>query len=200
MTVAQGDLLRLAVRQRWAGTDDIVNVLHYEVFTVPAGGAEEDVLEDLADGISLKYAILESSLSDNLDAVDISVYNITQDGPVGTVGFTPDYSGGSGTGDSLPTFVAGLIFFPTSVKRRVGRLFVGGLTEATGSAGFVAGATVTVLQTFGTALLSLSGGPNNGVYRLVVYSRANGVHTVPNFARVAPLYAIQQRRKRGRGS
>lgn len=200
MTVAAGDLLRIAVRQRWAGTDDIVNVYHYEVFTVPVGGAEEDVLEDLADGLSVNYAILQSSTSDNLDPVDISVYNITQDGPVGVTTFTPDYTGGTATGDSLPTFTAGLIFFPTTVKRRVGRVFIGGLSEATGSAGFLAGATVTVLQTFGTAMLSLSGGPNNGAYRLVVYSRSNGVFSVPTFARVAPLYAIQQRRKRGRGS
>lgn len=200
MAVANNDILRVALRQKWAGTDDMINVIHYRVDTAPAGFAESDVLEDLSDGLSTKWGAIDSHLSDNLEPIDMSVYNITQDQPVGTIGWTTDYNGGAATGDSLPTFCAALIFFPTYVKRRVGRLFIGGLSEAAGSAGFLGSAVVSAMLNFGTSLLSLTGGPNSGEYTLVVYSRSAGVATVPAFARATNLIAIQQRRKRGRGS
>lgn len=200
MTVAMGDILRVAARQEWGGREDVVNVLHYEVFTAPTGGAEADVLEDLADGLSLSYQTIEARLSDDLLPVDISVFNVTQDAPVGVTTWTIDYAGGTGTGENAPLFCSAMILYPTSVKRRIGRIYVGGLTEATIAGNTFASGVNASMLTFGTVLMSLSGGPNLGVYRYGVYSRSNGTFTVPSTVRVAPLVAITSRRKSGRGS
>lgn len=200
MAVEAGDIIRVAARHEWLSTEDVVNVYHFEVFTPPTGGNVAAFVEDVAEHLSGAYEIIDGIIDDGLLPLDIDVYNITQDVPYGKTTFIAPYTGGAATGDALPPQDAALLIWPTDVKRRIGRTYIGVLSEASQNAGILTGGTISTLLTFMTFIRESVDLANASDIRLVVYSRSEGERTLPTAQRVQPLVATQRRRKRGRGS
>lgn len=200
MAVEVGDIIRVAARCEFNGQDDVVNVYHFEVFEVPTAGNINDLLEDVSEHMSTAYAVIDGYQSNLLSSVDITVFNVTQDAPYGTVGWTNDYDGGTVSGEAMPPQDALLILWRTNIKRRVGRTYIGALCEAHQSAGVWNGTILGDMQTFALSISSGTGLANGSSLRLVVYSRSEGEGTVPSVYSARPLVAIMGRRKRGRGS
>lgn len=195
------DVLRVACRQQYAGVDDQVNVMHWVIGAMPTPATDASIMADIADLISEAFQTIDQYISDNVDAVDMAFYNVTQDEPVGVVAWGGGYSGGTGTGEALPTHDTALVLLPTSVKRRIGRIYLPTMTEgAQGSGAWVAG-VVTAVDAFGSYLTTAQvGGVFGGTYRYTVYGRSDGSQSWPTLVRLAPRVAVQRRRKRGRGS
>lgn len=200
MPLSQGDILRVAVRHKYSGIHDHINVMHLIYDTVAVPNTETAVLEDLAETIAEGYQFLEAGLSNRLTAVDITVYNVTDDAPIGVTSFGLGYTGGTSAGNGLPFDSAACCLFYTSVKRRIGKIFIGGILEADQNDGQITAGLISNLGLFTSHLLSMVGGANGGVYKYVVYSRSNAQWSLPSTIRIQPLLGSQDRRKPGRGS
>ena len=79
------------------------------------------------------YDLINQDIVDDLTYDQIRFYNITQDYPMGTIGW-PTLTTGTSLGDPLPAGNAALVVGYTAVKRTYGKKFIPGYAEA-GAAG-----------------------------------------------------------------
>lgn len=200
MALSSGDILRVTLRHKYQNIHDHVNVLHYLYDGIATPNTEEAVLEDLAKAFGFAFNLIDGAISSRLVAVDIAVFNVTDDAPVGVTSFADGYVGGTGTGNGLPFDSAAVMLAYTNVKRRIGKIFLGGLLEANQDDGVLGAGTVSALGGFQSALLSITGDINGGQYIYIVYNRENAVWSLPSTTRVQPIIGSQDRRKPGRGS
>lgn len=200
MAVTTGDIIRVAARFEWGGTDDIVNTFHFEVFTPPTGGNIVAFMEDVSEHLGAAYTGIESIMNSAASPADISIYNVTQDAPYGIVGWPPGFDGPSGSGDGLPPQDACLLLFRTAVKRRVGRCYLSPINEGGQNNGQWSVSVLGDVAAFGSALIESVDLANGSDIRLVVYSRSAGERSTPTSWGPRPLVARMGSRKPGRGS
>lgn len=126
--VQTGDIIRVSAKQLGPDRQAIVNTFQYKA--VPYGGSVDDsyVIAALVDHIDAMFYELRSAITNQQDADEIDVYNITQDRPMGTESWGT-YTGGTGTGDYLPPGVAALITMGTAGKRVKPKKYLGTLLE-----------------------------------------------------------------------
>jgi len=198
MAITVGDIVRVAFRQT-LGVDDIVNVMHFECVTVPGLGGDALAVDDLSEIAGDLWVPFASRVSGNQGAVDINVYNVTDDAPAG-VGSFGAYGGGTAAGEDLPAPVAMLALFPTNVKRKVGRIYLGCLTEASQANGLWVSGAIADGEAFCDFLMTTLGGSNGYEFEYGIWSRSGGIFTRPTTRRIQPVPAYQLRRKPGRGS
>lgn len=200
MAVTVGDVIRVAAIQKWDGQDDVVNVLHFEISAVPTPNDNPSLLADIADRVGNAWAIIEGALSNNLQPDNLTVFNVSDDTPVGITSWGGVYSGGTSSGEAAPTFAAALVLMSTALKRKQGRMYIGGLTEGATADSRLNGATAVDIATmFDT--LRFNGPELNGTdMGLVVYSRGSGLASPITTIRVQSLLARMGTRKLGRGS
>lgn len=199
MSVSAGDVLRCTCRCSFDITEDIINVLHLEVVTAPTPNDDASLLADLSELLGTNYTAIQAEQSTSLDAVDITVYNITDDRPIGVTSWAT-YTGGTSGGEALPPTDALLVLLDTGVKRRQGRIYFGGFTEAQQNAGiWVAGVrTDAAVLAYEMTQPQVLG--QLGQYNLIVWSPTDGDAYPITTIRAQPIVAVQKRRKRGRGS
>ena len=199
MAIEVGDILRGSFRQKWDGVDDVVNVYHF-LIDVAGTSDDEDFLAGITQAVNLAYTEVESHLANNLQATVVDWFNVTQDTPLGQRSWGSGYSGGTGTGEALPTTAAALILLPTAKKRTQGRVYLGPFLEAAQSDSRWTGTVLTALADFATQLVLPTTVTNDGEARYVVYSRAQGDAHIPTSRRIVDIVASQRRRRLGRGS
>lgn len=199
MAVTANDLVRVAFKQEYGGIEDVVNVMHFQITTVPGLGSDVLFLQDLGQLAGAMWAEIESAIPTGLNPVDVEAYNITDDGPIG-VGNWSGYAGGTATGDAMPLADCMLLIFPTPVKRKQGRIYLSPWNEGSQADGLWSAGALTLAENFMGVLLSNFIGTNGYEFTYVVYSRAGGVASVPSASRIQPRVAYQLRRKPGRGS
>jgi len=200
MPLSQGDILRVACRHKYGGIHDHINVMHLIYDTAAVPNTEASVLEDLAEVLGLAYDNLGAGLSSRLNAVDITVYNVTDDAPIGVTSWGSGYVGGTSVGNGLPFDSSAVCLFYTTVKRRIGKIFIGGILEADQNDGQMTGGLISNFGAFTAALLEMTAVANGGVYKYVVYSRALADWSLPSTIHIQPLLGSQDSRKPGRGS
>jgi len=122
MPVNGQDILRIAFRAEYNGTDDMVNVFHAKI-TGSGSEADGDTMDAIHDWLVTIYGTFWNRVSNKVVAMDYEVYNITQDRPMGTEPIIGLGAGGS-VGEELPTQTSPLIVFPTAVKKSVGKKFL----------------------------------------------------------------------------
>lgn len=199
MAVAAGNILRCACRQTFDIVEDLVNVLHLVVVTPPTPNDDASLLEDIGQFIGQAWSNIEAELSTSVDAADITVYNVSGDRPVG-VGSWGVYTGGTGTGDYLPPTDALMVLLATGLKRRQGRIYFGGFTEAQQNAGFWTAGAASAAATVVADLITLGTMANGGQFQMQVYSRIDGDAYEVQTVRAERNVAVMKSRKRGRGS
>lgn len=200
MSVVVGNILRVACRQEYIGTDDNINVYHFGVEAVPTPNDDAALLADISVKMSNVYSQIASHLSGGLDAVDITVYNLSQDVPHGVTAWGPTYTGGTASGESMPPADCLLLLFPTSVKRTIGRIYLSPLSEGDQSAGIWNSTVRVAAEDFAAELRDTAAGPNGLALAYGVYKRSNGLLYEPASYRSVARTAYQRRRKPGRGS
>lgn len=158
MPVDNGDILRIALRQKHGETQDVVNVYHLRcIFT--GSLPEADVLAAVSGYFSSAYNDVESWMPTVQVPIDIKVDKIMLIGGkieiVATVGVTtwdPGFDP-SGAGEALPRGVSALIFLLTSVGKVFGRKFIGTLTEAATAGDSLVPAALTALGNMAAKLI-----------------------------------------------
>jgi len=200
MALTVGDIIRVAARQSWDVTEDVVNVFHFNIVAVPSPNTAAALLEDIGEHLSTAWAEIAPDLTNLLDPVDISVFNVSDDAPIGVGSWGAGYVGGTGSGEAMPPADALLILNSTGVKRRIGRIYLGGTLESQQAGGVWTAGMVADAGAFNAALTDLTTLSNGTQVQYIVYSRSGGVGSLVVSSRVVRQTAYQLRRKRGRGS
>lgn len=200
MAVAIGDVLRVAAVQKYNVVNDVVNVFHFGVNAVPTPNTDGAVLADLAEVIGGAFTSLEANLTNGVQADHLSVFNVTQDAPIGIGSWGGTYTGGTGTGEGMPAHDCMLVLLSTAIKRKIGRIYLGVFTEASQNSGNWGGTIKANAAALVDTLINGDPTTRGGEYVLTVYSRGSGIPTPITTVRVQDAVAIQSRRKPGRGS
>ena len=200
MALVAGNILRVACTQKFQVVNDNVNVFHFAVVTAPSPNTDAAALEDLSELIGDAFFTYGTHISDENSADNITVFNVTQDVPVGITSWGGSFVGGRSGGEMLPPQAACLVLLSTTVKRRQGRVYLGGCLEGDQSNGHWGGSILTAAATLIADLNSQPVLPNGGEFDLVVYSREHTASSGISTVRVQPLVATQKRRKAGVGS
>jgi len=198
MPCNQSDILRIAARLNYVGIGDFVNVYHYRLTT--AGFVTDAmVVDDLAEIMDALYATISPSISDYANFVDVNIFNVTQDRPLGSTAW-PTMTSGEASGDVLPSQVAAFVRATTGYSRNWARKFLGPFLEASNTsdgrvystllgrlASFLAEWLVTTADTYGD-------------YLPVVYHSKTSTWKVLIDGVVRNVWATVRRRRVGRGS
>jgi hypothetical protein len=134
MSVDDGDITRISVRQSMGSGQDHVNVYHVQ-WILTGSITNETAMTAAATWIDTAMAQFEDYLDDDLVPLDMKVdkvqyigdsWDITEN--VGVSSWASAYTPSS-TGDPLPAGVAALVLLRTAIGKVFGRKFFGGLTE-----------------------------------------------------------------------
>lgn len=193
------DILRVAARQLVDGTDEVVNVFHFQVLT-PGTGGDQAVLDEIGAHMSNAWVEIAAHQPNNLTPNIIDVYNVTDDYPLGQVPWEGAYTGGSSGGEYLPLQVALLVLWSTATKRVQGKTYLGPFAEGDNADGSFVGATVTAVANWCTAMLDPIPLVDDWGLQLGVYSKGAGVIRPIVTRRIVTNPATLRRRRRGRGS
>jgi hypothetical protein len=200
MASVAGNIIRVAARHLYAAIDENVNVHHFNINTQPGTADDEVMLEDLATLLSEAYASVQAFMPTAVDAYDITVYNISQDYPVGVTTWTVGYTGGTSGGDGLPPGTAPLVLFRTATKNVLGKTFLPSFIESEQSNGMLVSGAKTACLAFASTIRDTS--PQGGGYGFtkVVWSNSTAIAHPITSQGVSPQLAYQRRRKIGVGS
>jgi hypothetical protein len=199
MTIANGNIIRAAARQLLDDTDEIVNVFHFSVLTVGTNG-DAGVLDEIAARLSNAWLNIQSATPNNVKPNVIDFYNVTQDNPHGQTPWEGAYTGGSGTGNMLPSGVASLVIWTTLEKRVQGKTYLGPMVSAALQDGRWDPAHITNVANWCTAMRDTVSLVDDTELDLVIYSRTQGFPFAISGRRVPANPAYQRRRKVGHGS
>lgn len=196
MACERGDILQLTARMRVAGTDVQQNVWHFYV-DQEGGVSDADAVANMEEWLGGVQSQLDDLQGTALSYEVNMLYNLTQDRPLGAVASTEDT--GKKEGDPLPHGVAALISMYTSVKRTIGKKYIGFLTESALDAGLWNAETLSTLDDIAEYFFKRFAVGGNW-YIPVVYNRKlkTWASIVLYVIRNIPSY--QRRRKPGVGA
>jgi len=198
MAVAPNDVVRIDVIGDFTGTEDLVNSYQFQ-HTSGTSISDADFLTDWVALLRALYDAIKALWNANVIWRRIRAQNITTGALVGEQSFSSDVVG-SGAGTFMAIQNSGLISFKTSIPRVVTRkYFPLHNTQYDATSKVVAGA-VTLLNTFGSALLVTQTGVSGHTYRYGFKSPKTGNFELPLSRVVSPTVVTQRRRRPGVGS
>lgn len=200
MSVAPGDIIRVSARHSFNATEDNVNVFHFGIAAAPTPNTDAALLADMASHLGVAYTELEAYRNTALAAVDITIYDLSNDRPIGVTAWGAGYTGGTGSGESMPHADCCLVLIPTGVKRTQGRIYLSPFAESRQSAGQWDSTLGAAIEMFMNALTDNGVGPNGGAFNFGIRKESDGLLYAPASFRMQSLVAYQRRRKPGRGS
>lgn len=151
MAVTNGDFVRLTVKMKLFGTDDVMNVLTYRVDRNDTAD-DEEFMEDAALFLDIAYTLMLPDISEDLTWVTLDGQNISKSELLPEVPY-PVITNGDNTANLLPTQCAAEVYWPTITPKVRTSLFMGGFTvSASTDIAEVGAATRTRLASFGDAI------------------------------------------------
>lgn len=160
MTVAVGDIIRVAVRMVGPQGQDIMNVFHVQ-HKGTTGVQDAVFLTSLETWIDNAYTTLNTVIEATQEPVDIKVDEVAFSGGVwqivrniATIAWGGTFNS-SASGDNYAPGVCFLILFRTLIGKVLGRKFIGVLTETgLGDNGIPISTQITALTNFANAILA----------------------------------------------
>lgn len=199
MPVDENDVLRVSCRQVYAAISEVANVFHVDCLT-NLSDDDQELGEDIAAWMSDCFNTVEALFPVDQDVNTIDIYNVTQDYPLGQFNWGAGYTGGTATGDPLPSGVAGLIIWNTNTKRMQGKTYLGVPMESLLTDGRWNATYLSAVTAFVDALMFPGATPSGSTFQFEIYSRTRGIVRHPTGFRTPLIPAYQKRRKFGRGS
>lgn len=193
-----GDVIEVAARAEFNGTEDIINVYQFSLGT-PGPVSDEQTVDDIINIMELIYSILITFQTGVVLYRDLRLRNVTQTRVLGVHPW-PTLTAGESESVPMPPGNAVVMNFTTDVPRVTPRKFLGGLVVATldpdGSL-----TTSTVLATLEIADILLNVQSEvGGDYLYGHFSAKTLKMEFPLGAVVSDVSGYQRRRKQGRGS
>lgn len=198
MSVANNHVLEVAVVGDINGVDDIVNVFQFVTGFVGARD-DTDVLDDLAVLIRALYDAIKAMSTAFVVWRRIRVKDLTSGLLVGEQDFATPVTGTS-TGNQGSYVVAGLVSLKTNVPRVVMRKYlpISSSNQTTDSK--PSSAMVTLMNAFGTALLTPLVNLSGYSYTFGYLSPKTASFVIPSGRTVSATLVTQRRRRPGVGS
>lgn len=197
--MAQNDILRVAARLNVPVVGDFVNVFHYRQTDIGLP-SEATVLADFAEIMEALYSTVVAGISAEAEFVDINVFNITQDRPMGSIAW-PTLTAGGAAGDMLPAQAAAFVRATTGFSRNWAKKFIGPCSEGSSTPqGFVAAALVALLEAFAAEWITTATPTPTNTYESVVYHRSADTWRVLTSGIVTNVWATIRRRRVGVGA
>lgn len=194
------DIVRVSAQHKWSAQYDIVNVFHFMIVSPPTPNTYVNLMADFAEKFSVAWDEIKTDMITAVDPYLVEGFNITQDEPGGAASWPGPYTGGTATGDSMPTDDCALVLWRTGVKRKQGRTYLGPFTEAR-HINSLWDATLTAhIGAWAAVMRDEDPLTHGSEFRLGVYSRAGGTHSLITSVGIQPIVAQQERRKLGKGS
>lgn len=196
--VDTGDILRIGavwtVQDAW----EVANVWHARV-TAGGGLSFADAADDIAEYMEDLYQEIRLRLTDEMDTLNLTLQNLTQDTTYGAFSWATPLVGGSASEMTAPGVC--LLAWARTYKPRVQiRKYFGVFTEEYITDGAWV-ATVRSDCNDAMALHTAAYAGTNGLTVLgVAYNRTLATYTDPTSLASTAEPAYQRRRKRGRGS
>jgi hypothetical protein len=197
MAVQIGDIVRLTAKMKLFGTDDVMNIFHYEI-------SLNDTLDDLtlmeeaALLLDIAYTHLINDLTEELTFVTIDGQNITQNTLLPEVPW-PVLVNGDNAASLLPTQCAAEVFWPTTTPKVRTTCFVGGYAiTANDALGAIAVGSLGRLADFGAQLTEWTTANVEGLKGS--FNVAKDVFTPAGSPVVPTRWRTQRRRRLGVGS
>lgn len=165
-----------------------------------AGGSvdESDVREAIIEWLEAIYTELLGIISEEVDFSSVNIFHSAGDEATGDWPWDT-LTSGSATGDQLPPGDAALINFYTGVSKRIGKKFIGALTEAAQDNGVLNASAITALTAAGLVASQAYTAGNGVSFVPVIYDRVNDVmRNILEYTTPA-IIAYQRRRRQGRG-
>lgn len=126
MPVNDLDIIRLSILSTLTPTDLQMHVFHLRA-NFAASQADADVVEGLGDFAAVLFTDVEDHLAGVVGPAGTRIYNVTQDRPLPSGGWTWD--GGQAGSEALPSQIAIEVILRTGVKRTVGRKYFSGIAS-----------------------------------------------------------------------
>lgn len=145
MAIQVDDILRITANMDFLG-NAIKNIYHYKV-EVAQNSSDQDWMDDIAVILDDAYTFVGGDLSINLDFVNISGQNLTQDEVLPTTAW-PVLVSGTGASNGTPPQACALAFWNTITPRVVARKFVGVLSELQQDNGNLVAGTIAAMLNY----------------------------------------------------
>lgn len=205
MAIANGDILRVAMRWQNDSGNDFVNVWHVQV-TDRGSQSEDAFLDDLMMAIWAPYTHINTHMPNDYLVQDFKIDRVAwQSGKeviLETFGVRQPPTGLGGAaaeGNELPWYVAPLLKFRTGAVKSVAKKFLFGFREDAQEDGRLGSGVLADLATMAAAYLAPLVLTNGGTVRAVIYARRAAAWK-PFIAAIADnVLAVQRRRKQGVG-
>lgn len=199
MSSEQNDIIRVATRLNLPLHGDVVNVWHFRK-TDAVSQSDATTLVDLSEYCDEMFDTIDNYISIDCDFVDINMFNVTQDRPLGSVSW-PSLVAGTRTGHPLPMQTAAFLQGNSGFSRNWARKFIGTFSENENDAnGFIEGALLSGLAQLGIRWLA---GPifvMTGTWEPVVYHYKAALWRTIVEVVIRNVWATMRRRRAGVGS
>lgn len=198
MAIAPNDVVRIDVIGDLDTTEDVVNVYQFK-HTSGSSISDADFLTDWALLFRALYDAMKAMWTAVMVWRRIRAVNLTSGLLVGERDFsTPVIGTDASQMSSFQT--AALITFKTNVPRVVMRKYLPIAEDQFGGNSRLQAGTITVFETFGSALLTTQTGVSGHTYKFGYLSPKTGNFEEPLSRLVSPVLATQRRRRPGVGS
>jgi hypothetical protein len=198
MAVAPQDVIRIDVIGDFNGTNALVNSYQFK-HTSGTSISDADFLTDLAALLRALYDAMKALWTALVIWRRIRAQNLTTGLLVGELDFSTPVTG-TATGDQGAIQSAALVTLKTNVPRVVMRKYLPICENGVDGTSRLTSATVTVLNTFGTALLTPQTGLSGHTYVFGFKSPKTSNFEIPLTRATASVVATQRRRRPGVGS
>jgi hypothetical protein len=195
-----GDFIEVTANMKFGGKD-IQNTFHFIVQTAGSND-QSDQLDDVGECIENIYGPLEAVMPDELTFDSISVYDLTQDAPIGNVAW-PTFTVGANLQPPLSPALALVSRLTLGLPRREGRKYWGPWCDSENEAPGVADSGAVGIVQLAAVRFSLAFSAGNGaILRGRVRTNQLGVFV---FAPISSIivnneWDFQRRRKISVGS
>jgi hypothetical protein len=199
MPVNNSDVLRVSTRLSTQGQGDFVNVWHF-AWTDPDPVSDEDAIDFVAARVDKMYDIIQPYISNDAAFVDINVFDVTQDRPLGSTPWPSQVAGGD-SDETLPAQVSAFVRFPTGYSRNWAKKFIGPMTVGSNTtAGLMESTVLAALAAFAAECLTGTVGTDADKLVLMVYHNSAHMFRTCTSAIIRNVWATVRTRRAGRGA
>ena len=200
MAVSTGDIIRVAARQSYWHSDDVINVYHYQRLDIAGDITDLQAMTDISTVLETVHGPLATYQTDNFYYEDLTFYNLNDDTSMGTLSWPTLTAGGVTQTLSLPQQSAALVSLRTGVPNVVGRKYFGGFSENdNASGGGLSAALIAALATGAANLIGQFVG-TYGTWQAGTLNAPAGLVRPFIQAVVNEIFRTQRRRTYGVGS
>jgi len=197
VAIGLGDVVRLSATLHDPRGQEVINTWDVEVTTAGSGG-NTGFKEDCQEWIEGLYTTIQGVIHTNAAAHHISFFHRNGVEALTPIGWSvPDFNA---AGEELPAGTCGVLFARTAIRRVISKKYIGPSVEAFNEIAVPTANFTNALLGMGTYWIAAFTGANGWHLEAVLWPRTNTGSVALQEVGASEHWAIQRRRRPGRGS